>query len=395
MGSSNSNNFSNDNSKEETSSKDILLGAGTFVSLVVLFVGFYHCRLRFIRRRTRTPAAVARTTSLQTIRRGVAGNRGTVLVEQQQLVQQQQEGAETMTRMTAARNSSSSRQKEFFIDLEERKKSLLNQILTKQLLRMQGDDTEQSDSTLYTTITHPKMATTSTGITSSEDKYNNLLTKQKKSWQEHNIKTDTDEEEQGGNSRMPLNSRVSSLPTFKAEYYIGSECVICCFPYKYGDIVSISKNKNCTHVFHLECMLTWLSGEHDTTCPSCRQDYLKDTISSSRSNSTACPLLLSPPDVSTTANSSSASVTETNHGSEPVVIAASALLAADAMTSSSLFIPSGTSTKEQRQENTMQSSLSQPSQLQSSLSQPSQYHDDDHDIETTPAVQEEEGVDTA
>lgn len=34
--------------------------------------------------------------------------------------------------------------------------------------------------------------------------------------------------------------------------------------------------------------------------------------------------------------------------------------------------------------------------MQCGLSQPSQYHDDDHDNETTPAVQEEEeGVDAA
>ena len=43
--------------------------------------------------------------------------------------------------------------------------------------------------------------------------------------------------------------------------------------YQIGDEICCSKNKDCTHVYHAECMIQWLM-KHDE-CPLCRADYLK------------------------------------------------------------------------------------------------------------------------
>eukprot|EP00934_Nitzschia_sp_Nitz4_P005305 Nitzschia sp. Nitz4//scaffold28_size193895//18236//19166//NITZ4_001623-RA/size193895-processed-gene-0.247-mRNA-1//-1//CDS//3329545856//5295//frame0 len=49
-------------------------------------------------------------------------------------------------------------------------------------------------------------------------------------------------------------------------------CPICLCNYEEGDEICWSNNKECTHYFHLECGIDWLSKHCD--CPVCRAPYL-------------------------------------------------------------------------------------------------------------------------
>jgi len=50
-------------------------------------------------------------------------------------------------------------------------------------------------------------------------------------------------------------------------------CHICLDEFKAGDIVSQSKNPQCTHTFHEACIAKWLMVPHDS-CPVCRNAFL-------------------------------------------------------------------------------------------------------------------------
>jgi hypothetical protein len=49
-------------------------------------------------------------------------------------------------------------------------------------------------------------------------------------------------------------------------------CDICMLDYEIGDEISESKNLDCDHIFHKECILDWMQKRH--TCPCCRRNYL-------------------------------------------------------------------------------------------------------------------------
>jgi len=51
-------------------------------------------------------------------------------------------------------------------------------------------------------------------------------------------------------------------------------CGICLESYTAGDEVCLSYNKDCHHVFHKDCILSWLMNGHED-CPNCRQVFLK------------------------------------------------------------------------------------------------------------------------
>jgi len=74
---------------------------------------------------------------------------------------------------------------------------------------------------------------------------------------------------------MLTDSNKPRSTSISVQNLIGTDCVICFLPYKEGDVVSVSNNKNCSHVYHVDCILNWLSADHDT-CPSCRENYLDD-----------------------------------------------------------------------------------------------------------------------
>ena len=49
-------------------------------------------------------------------------------------------------------------------------------------------------------------------------------------------------------------------------------CPICCDKYVKGDDIAWSKNEECAHAFHTDCIVPWLIEHND--CPMCRNDYL-------------------------------------------------------------------------------------------------------------------------
>ena len=50
-------------------------------------------------------------------------------------------------------------------------------------------------------------------------------------------------------------------------------CTICCEEYKKGDDVAWSKNEECHHAYHVDCILEWLMMNHDE-CPQCRAKFI-------------------------------------------------------------------------------------------------------------------------
>lgn len=52
-----------------------------------------------------------------------------------------------------------------------------------------------------------------------------------------------------------------------------NSCHICLDEFRTGDIVSQSKNPQCTHTFHEACIAEWLMVPHDS-CPVCRNAFL-------------------------------------------------------------------------------------------------------------------------
>ena len=49
-----------------------------------------------------------------------------------------------------------------------------------------------------------------------------------------------------------------------------SACVICLEPFRVGDRVTWSKEMECQHVFHKDCIVEWLQNPKHDDCPSCR-----------------------------------------------------------------------------------------------------------------------------
>lgn len=60
------------------------------------------------------------------------------------------------------------------------------------------------------------------------------------------------------------------------------ECPICWESFKEKEKVCWSKNIDCRHGFHLDCMLIWLK-DHEQ-CPICRCDYMRRKLSSDHRN---------------------------------------------------------------------------------------------------------------
>ena len=56
-----------------------------------------------------------------------------------------------------------------------------------------------------------------------------------------------------------------------------SACVICLEPFRVGDCVTWSRNSrelNCLHIFHSDCILLWLEEKRHDDCPSCRSTLI-------------------------------------------------------------------------------------------------------------------------
>ena len=79
---------------------------------------------------------------------------------------------------------------------------------------------------------------------------------------------ESDIEEAEAETMTTISQRLSTLwgPSSKAE------CSICLEGYCSGEKVCLSKNSDCPHVFHQECIAEWLK-RHDK-CPLCRVDLI-------------------------------------------------------------------------------------------------------------------------
>mmetsp|Transcript_23489 Transcript_23489/g.53596 ORF Transcript_23489/g.53596 Transcript_23489/m.53596 type:complete len:381 (-) Transcript_23489:25-1167(-) len=64
----------------------------------------------------------------------------------------------------------------------------------------------------------------------------------------------------------------TNLDVDKSTLYSPKSCPICLQAYKKDEKISWSRNKECSHAFHLDCIVQWLI-VHDK-CPLCRENYL-------------------------------------------------------------------------------------------------------------------------
>ncbi|GFH56445.1 hypothetical protein CTEN210_12921 [Chaetoceros tenuissimus] len=62
------------------------------------------------------------------------------------------------------------------------------------------------------------------------------------------------------------------LSSRKDTLYNPRMCPICCEEYEKGHDIAWSKNEECVHAFHTDCIVPWLLEHSD--CPMCRNDYL-------------------------------------------------------------------------------------------------------------------------
>jgi hypothetical protein len=78
----------------------------------------------------------------------------------------------------------------------------------------------------------------------------------------------------------PINSSLVSceMGSDDCESLDGEEemagCAICLRHFKPHQLVCVSNNSSCQHVFHKDCMVDWLMKDHNE-CPMCREVYLE------------------------------------------------------------------------------------------------------------------------
>lgn len=52
----------------------------------------------------------------------------------------------------------------------------------------------------------------------------------------------------------------------------GKSCPICTEELTEGELIAMSKNIGCSHVYHTDCIIPWLLKGHDE-CPMCRNEF--------------------------------------------------------------------------------------------------------------------------
>lgn len=67
------------------------------------------------------------------------------------------------------------------------------------------------------------------------------------------------------------------LQCIPLQNFDSKECVICFQDFMHSDVVSISTNAKCPHVYHVECITMWIISAKDgqNGCPTCRRHYLE------------------------------------------------------------------------------------------------------------------------
>ena len=100
------------------------------------------------------------------------------------------------------------------------------------------------------------------------------------------ISANTDEETGGGIMNKKDDVYVASLRSVRDSMGISVRdvgvdedslysprcCPICCEDYQKGDAIAWSRNEECHHAFHVDCVLQWLMDNDD--CPMCRAQYI-------------------------------------------------------------------------------------------------------------------------
>ena len=81
----------------------------------------------------------------------------------------------------------------------------------------------------------------------------------------------TDNEEQVSKWKLPLPG--TTVCTFATTRTVEGTCAVCLGHYAVGDEVIWSSNPKCQHVFHDDCILSWLLRRRKQ-CPCCRQSFL-------------------------------------------------------------------------------------------------------------------------
>jgi len=59
---------------------------------------------------------------------------------------------------------------------------------------------------------------------------------------------------------------------------VSGGCAICLCPYEEGDVVTWSPKDTCSHAFHKDCVVPWLSKKNEPNCPCCRQEFCSLSI---------------------------------------------------------------------------------------------------------------------
>jgi len=75
------------------------------------------------------------------------------------------------------------------------------------------------------------------------------------------------------------------LPAGKRkEQFVSPNCSICLERYEVDDAVVWSSNEACPHVFHDNCIASWLMTQVNPLCPCCRQEFINEKTTKSLSN---------------------------------------------------------------------------------------------------------------
>ena len=66
----------------------------------------------------------------------------------------------------------------------------------------------------------------------------------------------------------PQHEKIKQKQSFDSK----QACAICLEPYQDGEIVGASRNPNCEHIFHLNCIVNWLIQRDE--CALCRAPFV-------------------------------------------------------------------------------------------------------------------------
>ena len=88
------------------------------------------------------------------------------------------------------------------------------------------------------------------------------------------LESSTDDDLRDDLSLNSVKTSGTNRSTGTTKAYSRKACTICLEEYKHKDDICWSKNENCIHAYHLDCMTAWLM-EHDE-CPQCRDKYVEE-----------------------------------------------------------------------------------------------------------------------